>query len=661
MNIIDGIKWTYGFWEFEGHGNHRAKVVVKDASDYNRVRINWRRHDKFPSIVNPIIEFEDGIKVNDYYVNENTNLYGDIVFKPECGSGVYYFYYYPFDKFISDNEHYLNNYPIIYLTFTGGTKEALKRKIPIAKCEEIQYRETKDHPGFNSFYPMEVTASQEEVDKILDYSVPFMTFFEDAKHPIKMKDFLPYRWIKKGASKEASFNIKPGEIKAFQIGVYAHICDLKDLTVETPEGITCINTEGVDYKGEHFTKTLYLKKGQVQALWFLAETDKDINDTIKISATPFLPSVGLLSKKSALANLPLKFCEFWGDVTEGDRGDVSLKTGRKNLKNQKSAELFLLNSFELDFPISITVKGSLSKDKGFDDMYSMARLAWLNDQTGTEDKVPYPYTNVEVKTVPLKPEKALGGGSPERTDGGMEIPKLSPTYLISILDRQIKFNSYGLPTSIVSRGNELLADELFFDFGAPLKSKIKLSSKGNTYAEFISKWETEDFKGTTTTRAEFDGCIDVSVKIISKKAQVADNSLQIPLRKEMSKYLMGYCKQGGYRTEDIDWKWNENQNSHKVWIGDTDGGLYLDLRDTKDTFSMFYNSNFGNPPSWYNEGLGGSKVYEKGDKVFINAYTGDRFFKAGEKIEFNFRLLVTPFHKIFPEHWKAIYSNSGTK
>ena len=46
-NIIDGIKWTYGFWEFEGHGNHRAKVVVKDASDYNRVIIKWRRHDNF--------------------------------------------------------------------------------------------------------------------------------------------------------------------------------------------------------------------------------------------------------------------------------------------------------------------------------------------------------------------------------------------------------------------------------------------------------------------------------------------------------------------------------------------------------------------------------------------------------------------------------------
>ena len=575
-NIIDGIKWTFGFWNFEGHGNHRAKVVVKDASDYNRVFINWRRHEKHPERINPYIEFEDGTEVKDYYINDNTNLYGDIVFKPECGEGIYYFYYYPYEKFQITEDFSKNHYTTIGFKFKGAPKLALKRNIPIAKCTEIQYRETKDHIGFNSFYPMEVTASKEEVEKILNYKEPFMTFFEDAGHPIKMKEFIPYRWLKKGPAKEASFNIRPGEIKAFQIGVYAHVCDLSNVKVETPKGITCINTEGIDYKGEYFTKTINVPKGQVGALWFLAETDKDINDDIKI-------------------------------ITDKDT---------------------------VIFKVSAKVKGSVCKDKGFDDMYSMSRLAWLNDQTGTEDIVPYPYKNVEFS-------------------------KKGNAYVISILDRKIILNEFGLPKSITSRENELLADSILFDCGKCIKSDIKEKSHGNTFALFVSKWETEEFKGITSTRIEFDGCVDVSIQTASKKAQEKENVLLIPLRKEMSKYLMGYCKQGGYRTEDIDWKWNENQNSHKVWIGDADGGLYLDLRDTKDTFSMFYNSNFGNPPSWYNEGLGGSKVYEKGKKVFIKAYTGNRTFKKDQKIEFNFRLLITPFHKILPEHWSYIYTNSG--
>ncbi len=92
----DKIDYSSAIWDRNGHGNHRAVVEVTDPSDYNKVRIMWRRRDPFPENIDIIIEDSQGNRITDYYETEKNRIYCDLIFKPTAGPGLYYIYYMPF-------------------------------------------------------------------------------------------------------------------------------------------------------------------------------------------------------------------------------------------------------------------------------------------------------------------------------------------------------------------------------------------------------------------------------------------------------------------------------------------------------------------------------------------------------------------------------------
>ncbi|MBQ0104849.1 MAG: hypothetical protein KBT47_02300, partial [Armatimonadetes bacterium] len=575
-NIIDNIKWTSGNWDVRGHGNHRAKILVEDCSNYNELIMKWRRGDKDPETRFFIIEYENGrqIEPKDYLPVDINNDFAHIVFNPACGKGIYYIYYLAFEDYGDYTDQYKMKYNDELFVPTSSVKEAYKHNnLPKAKCIEIQYRETVNHKDFHNFYPMEVIATFDETVSVKKKykKEPFLPYFEDAYHPIKMTDNIPYRWTEKEPNTSIEINAGPNEYKVFQLGLFATKCDLENIkvnfTIDKDYKVTCFNTEGIDYKGDYFTKEISVKKNKVQALWFGIDLPKDGKDL---------------------------------------KGNIEVSC----------------NGEKVIIPVSVKVSGEPIEDR-FDDMYSMSRIAWLNDTAGNEDYVVKPYKEVEA-------EKNK----------------------ISILDRDIELNQFALPKSITSRDLEILSDEISFDCGENVNFiSFEMTEKGKSFVKYKSLWESDKFTGETKTEIECDGCVNIGIKLKAKDDFEFNNILQVPLRKEIATYLMGYGKQGGYRTKDIDWKWKVDQRNNMVWIGDVDAGLYVELRDTKDTFDMYYNTVWGNPHSWWNEGLGGSKVFEKEESVFVYAYSGDRDFEKNSEIEFNIRLLVTPFHKIDPNHW----------
>jgi hypothetical protein len=76
--------------------------------------------------------------------------------------------------------------------------------------------------------------------------------------------------------------------------------------------------------------------------------------------------------------------------------------------------------------------------------------------------------------------------------------------------------------------------------------------------------------------------------------------------------------------------------------------------DTWDTLSL---KDSGLPASWSNGGQGGCTITEAGDTVLVRVTSGRRTLKAGESLEFRFRLLVTPFKPVDPEHWNWRYGS----
>jgi len=162
---------------------------------------------------------------------------------------------------------------------------------------------------------------------------------------------------------------------------------------------------------------------------------------------------------------------------------------------------------------------------------------------------------------------------------------------------------------------------------------------------------------------EFDAHIEYHLTLSSDQTvAVRDICLEIPMPREVAKYLMGMGHKGGYRPASLDWKWDvHNKQQDSLWIGDVNAGLRLKLKGenySRPLLNIYYRHQPLNlPTSWGNDGKGGCEVREEGDNgVVIRAYSGERIIEAGEKLHFDFSLLLTPFKPIDPQkHWQQRY------
>ena len=106
---------------------------------------------------------------------------------------------------------------------------------------------------------------------------------------------------------------------------------------------------------------------------------------------------------------------------------------------------------------------------------------------------------------------------------------------------------------------------------------------------------------------------------------------------------MGMRQIGGYRPKELEWKWDENYTDNMVWLGKVDAGMQLNLLRPRDMWTRSpKKAGFPLPASWANDGKGGCTIKEIGDNVLVNAYSGSRQLKAGEEIEYRFRLSTRP-------------------
>ena len=128
--------------------------------------------------------------------------------------------------------------------------------------------------------------------------------------------------------------------------------------------ITCFNLEGVDPKGESFTRDLGIKKGMVQPLWFGVDVDASLAEGV-----------------------------YSGFITLTD-----------SLHGEKK------------IPVSLQVEGQILTDRGDGEPWRHSRLRWLNSTLGEEDVPVKPYRSMQVEWfTPVLSGPAGCAGQEERT------------------------------------------------------------------------------------------------------------------------------------------------------------------------------------------------------------------------------------------------------
>lgn len=343
-------------------GNHRVHIFMDQPTRVVQISIPWRRLDPDPEQKAVLLFGPQDSQILNVAVTAMSAASADVLFEATM-PGDYFLYYLPHKK-LNGRQSVLGpkgQYMAPQEEQTAAWNQLRRRagssadQIPRARLVEFQAR-----TAFDSFYPMEIPANRDEIEQLCrEYPNPVMLFAEDRDHPIKMYRHLPLRWIRQGPSKTFAARAWRGEFYAFQIGLYAtehsgivsEPISLRfgDLTGPSGERIPasawkCINTDGVDARGNPFHKEVMIQAGTVVPLWCGLQ-------------------VPLHCRKGL----------YRGNVAVLHRGDpVSLQ-------------------FELE------VKEEYVPGFGTDQLCSLARISWLDSRIGSDDTITAPYLPLQIE------------------------------------------------------------------------------------------------------------------------------------------------------------------------------------------------------------------------------------------------------------------------
>ncbi|MFH1009130.1 MAG: glycoside hydrolase domain-containing protein [Candidatus Latescibacterota bacterium] len=601
-NTFTGNEIPYGIGDWPRDlGNHRARILVHEGADAVWLHLPWRRRDRAPHEKAVVIRSAaTGQKMENVVCVQINREYGDILFGPDAGAGEYHVYYMPYT--VSGDPwkepwKYASGHDVPHPTADSewldrlGLPRARLADFPKAHVLEIQAR-----TPFDSMYPMEVIATAGETAHLIEGHLdkPFLLFPEDRAHSIRMRDDLPQRWILRSPGSEFSGEARRGECYAFQIGVYASLCDLEDLAVDFSDLSTvhgdllsgtaffCTNLHGTDWLGRPLQKKVSVDQGKVQALWVGVQIPKDA-------------AVG----------------DYFGTL----------------LLSVKGTEPIPLS-------LRVSVEAEVLEDSGDSELWRHSRLRWLDSTLGLDDTLVAPYTPLEVDASTVR----CLGRAVRISDAGL------PGSIRSN-DREILVRPMALVVETAGGILPLAA-------GGP---KIDAASPGSVIWE--SQATRGPLSMHCRAQMEFDGYIDFCVTIATEKPlSVRDIRLEIPIRRDIAAYMMGMGRKGGYRPESWTWKWDIARADHMVWIGEGNAGLQCKLKWPDATWEISNLHASGLPKTWDNGGRGGCTVTEEGaDTVIVRVTSGERTLRPGEALPFGFGLLVTPVKPLDPAHWDQRY------
>ncbi|MDR3269284.1 MAG: DUF6067 family protein [Tannerella sp.] len=559
----------------EEFGNHRAVIHIDKAADAVHIDFLWRRHDADPDKRKMwIIKDGTGEEVKNIRRIKVNREQCELVFGPVT-PGNYHFYYLSYPPVIA-NGGYHKDYN------SPETAPDTAWDAGIKKAPKVQVSELQSRTDFDSFFPMEVTATQKETEAYLKkHADKFLVFPETRTYPIRMQDALPCKWLAAAPAKTLELSALQNEYYAFQLGVYASKQALKDVRVRLSDfvsatgavipasTVTCFNTGGIDPYGKPFTKEVNVAQGHVQALWMGIDIAPDARPGLYLS----------------------------------------------------KAEVVTADGLSQQITVRLRVEDGFIADRGDGEPWRHSRLRWLNSTAGISNNPVAPYTSMSVQ--------------------GQEISCFGRSIRLNQAGFPETVNCWG--HSLLAAPVRMVV-ESSSPAPQPPEGRVEFTRKESGIVAWQSLSETPDYKIVCTGEMEFDGYIHYRYRITAgRELAVSDIRLEIPIQHPFADYMMGMGLRGVYTPEKHDSKWQKTEDS--FWAGNPQAGIYCELTGGSyhGPLPVLYQPD--PPKSWNNEGNGGFRI-RKNAYTTATAYSGPRVIPAGESVEFEFDLLPTPVKPI---------------
>lgn len=617
----DSGRYAYGVaqtkWD-ETFGAHRAVVEVAKPAEVVELDFAWRRNDR--NVADHrflIVSAATGDTIRNISRVEVDNHRCRLLFGPVKSAGEYYFYYLP---------HRVNKNH----GWNGG--EYLKPEAaPSAKWmsvaeharkpEKAVIKRVESRSVFDSFYPMEVAASEQEARRYAESMKSGIYLFpEDRMSPVRMKKRLPLKWLDYRQGSTFLSEAAPNEYFTFQIAAWHPDSSLKELSYKVtpfvsgrdtiqPSTVTCFNLEGVDVTGRRFTKSVDLAAGAVQPLWFGVDLAADQK-----------PGV------------------YRGAVTVSALGGESATV-----------------------PVEISIAGEPVADRGDSRPETHSRLRWLNSTKGIADTPVHGYEPVQYD------DGTIVVTGRRLTPGAVGVMPVS----VKVADNEML--SGPMRFVVVKDGRELkfpMADPVVTEL---TDGHVTLSYKGDSDGLTLDVTAEMDFDGRITYRCRLSG---------SRETEVDDVRLEIPVAAEAAPYFLGLGLPGQDTPQSYSGKWDtpemiNNNNglsiasSRKIswlwpfdsfWTGSTKAGIHCEFLGEGYSGPLLNLYHPPYPDAWHNGGKGGFTLKRDGATTLVSAYSGNRVIPADSVLNFDFAMLVTPVKPLdFRTQFTDRYYHNGQK
>lgn len=390
--------------------------------------------------------------------------------------------------------------------------------------------------------------------------------------------------ILKGAKKLDStvqLTMSQNEVFVFQVAAVTNTNDvITDISSVSDLKISCINTDVTDKFGVSKTQNVQLKANCIQPLFFTVKADK---------------------------------------------------TGPR----QEKAEITITTDNEqVSFDVLFTITQTPVENNGYNDIWNLSRIDWLNSDLYIDDSVIKPYTSPQL-------------------DGNA----------LSVSGRDILLGKNGLPQQVCSKFDEAIQltqavqkqlfckPSAFCINGQTIPDGVTQSECFNNRIESVTECENDDYFARITSVLKYEGLIEYSVKITPKKDFSSENvTLDFYVSDTCSKLMHGLGHRAS-KAENLAFKWDNQKQQDSIFIGCVNCGMRLKLKAEqyiRPLVNIFYKNLPLKTPveTWDNNGLGGIEVKRFSDYTHICAYTGTYAFKKDETRNFLFELHITPLKPI---------------